>query len=163
MLIKFGKAGPFLACSGYPDCRCTKNFSRDAQGKVQVEERQQEKLEVMGTCPLCGKDLVLKKARTGSRFIACTGYPECRHTESFSTGVSCPKCKEGLIVEKSSRRGKIFYSCSRYPECDYALWDYPVAETCPGCGFPLLVRKNTRSGPVLACPEKSCKFKKNLE
>ncbi|MDR2050883.1 MAG: type I DNA topoisomerase [Deltaproteobacteria bacterium] len=163
MLIKFGKAGPFLACSAYPDCRCTKNFSRDAQGKVQVEERQPEKLEVMGTCPLCGKDLVLKKARTGSRFIACSGYPDCRHTESFSTGVSCPKCKEGLMVEKSSRRGKIFYSCSRYPDCDYALWDYPVAETCPGCGSPLLVRKNTRSGPVLACPEKSCKFKKDLE
>lgn len=160
MLVKFGKAGPFLACSGYPDCKCTKNFSRDENGNVRVEEREQQEAQVMGTCPDCGKDLVLKRARTGSRFIACSGYPACKHAEPFSTGVKCPKCGQGEIVEKSSRRGKIFYSCSRYPDCDYALWDYPVEEPCPSCGSPLLVRKQLKAGPVLACPNKECKFKK---
>lgn len=160
MLVKFGKAGPFLACSGYPDCKCTKNFSRDENGNVRVEERDQQEAQVMGTCPDCGKDLVLKRARTGSRFIACSGYPACKHAEPFSTGVKCPKCGQGEIVEKSSRRGKIFYSCSRYPDCDYALWDFPVEEPCPSCGSPLLVRKQLKAGPVLACPNKECKFKK---
>jgi DNA topoisomerase-1 len=160
MLVKFGKAGPFLACSGYPDCKCTKNFSRDEAGKVKIEEREQQEAQVVGLCPDCGKDLVLKRARTGSRFIACSGYPGCKHAEPWSTGVKCPKCGEGEIVEKSSRRGKIFYSCSSYPKCDYALWDYPVEEACPSCGSPLLVRKNLKAGPVLACPNKECKFKK---
>lgn len=160
MLVKFGKAGPFLACSGYPECKSTSNFSRDEQGNVQMVEREAQAAQVMGTCPDCGKELHLKRARTGSRFIACSGYPECKHAEPFSTGVKCPKCQEGEIVEKSSRRGKIFYSCSRYPQCDYALWDYPVEEPCPNCGSPLLVRKNLKAGPVLACPNKECKFKK---
>lgn len=163
MLVKFGKAGPFLACSGYPDCKCTKNFSRDENGNVKIEEREQQEAQVMGTCPECGKDLHLKRARTGSRFIACSGYPECKHAEPFSTGVKCPRCNEGEIVEKSSRRGKIFYSCSRYPQCDYALWDFPVEEPCPSCGSPLLVRKQLKAGPVLACPNKECKFKKSDE
>lgn len=160
MLIKFGKAGPFLACSGYPECKCTKNFSRDEDGNVKIEEREQQAAQVMGTCPDCGKELHLRKSRTGSRFISCSGYPECKYIAPYSTGVKCPRCKEGEIVEKSSRRGKIFYSCSRYPQCDYALWDYPVEEPCPSCGSPLLVRKQLKAGPVLACPNKECKFKK---
>ncbi|MDR2825914.1 MAG: type I DNA topoisomerase [Deltaproteobacteria bacterium] len=163
MQIKFGKAGPFLACSGYPECRCTRNFSRNEQGIVQIEERQPEEAQVCGKCPDCGKDLYLKKARTGSRFIACSGYPACKHAEPFSTGVPCPKCKDGRIVEKSSHRGKIFYSCDQYPKCDYALWYYPVAESCPDCGSPVLVKKTLKAGSFLACPNKECKYKKALE
>ncbi|MDR2892820.1 MAG: type I DNA topoisomerase [Deltaproteobacteria bacterium] len=163
MQVKFGKAGPFLACSGYPECRCTRNFSRDASGAVQIEEKLPETAEVMGKCPQCGKDLHLKKSRTGSRFIACSGYPDCKHTAPFSTGVTCPKCGEGRMVEKSSRRGKIFYSCERYPNCDYAVWDFPVAEPCPDCGSPILVKKFTRGKNLLACPNKECKYKKSLD
>ncbi|MCL1890363.1 MAG: topoisomerase DNA-binding C4 zinc finger domain-containing protein, partial [Desulfovibrionaceae bacterium] len=164
LLIKFGKAGPFLACSGYPDCRCTSNFTRDGQGQVKIEEgRKEEKPQIMGVCPECGKELILKKARTGSRFISCSGYPSCKHAESFSTGVPCPKCPDGLMAEKSSRRGKIFYSCSRYPACDYATWDYPVPGPCPACAFPILTRKMSKTGPLLACPNKPCKYKQALE
>jgi DNA topoisomerase-1 len=159
MLIKFGKAGPFLACSAYPACRCTKNFTRDERGKLKIAERQPEKAAVMGTCPECGKDLLLKKARTGSRFIACSGYPGCKYARPFSTGVRCPRCGEGEIVEKSSKRGKLFYSCARYPQCDYALWDFPVETPCPECGSPLLTRRQFRGGSILCCPNKKCKFK----
>jgi DNA topoisomerase-1 len=105
----------------------------------------------------------LKKARTGSRFIACSGYPACKHAEPFSTGVACPKCKEGRIVEKSSHRGKIFYSCDQYPKCDYALWYYPVSASCPDCGSPVLVKKLLRGKNYLACPNKECKYKKTLD
>ncbi|MDR1242955.1 MAG: type I DNA topoisomerase [Deltaproteobacteria bacterium] len=163
MQIKFGKAGPFLACSGYPDCRCTRNFSRNEQGNVQIEEKQAVEAQVCGQCPQCGKDLHLKKARTGSRFIACSGYPGCKYAAPFSTGVICPKCGEGRIVEKSSRRGKVFYSCELYPKCDYALWYHPVAEKCPDCGSPILVKKFLRGKNFLACPNKECKYKKSLD
>ena len=121
--------------------------------------------EITITCPECGKDLVLKRSRTGSRFIACSGYPDCKHAEPYSTGVPCPRegCN-GVLVEKSSKRGKIFYSCSNYPQCDYALWDWPIAEPCPECGSPLLVLKNTKAkGKFIACPEKTCKYTRPLE
>lgn len=163
MVIKFGKAGSFLACSGYPACHNTKNFRRDAQGTIIAEENT-ETPEYVGTCPDCGAGLVIKKARTGSRFIACSAYPECKHAEPFSTGVPCPKegCL-GHLVEKSSKRGKIFYSCDQFPKCDYALWDWPVPGPCPLCGSPLLVRKSTKAkGMHIACPEKGCRYTQEL-
>ncbi len=163
-MVKFGKAGQFLACSGYPECRFTSNFVRDEQGAVQIVAREKADAEVVGTCPDCGADLVLKKARTGSRFIACSAYPACKHAEPFSTGVPCPQCKEGALVEKSSKRGKIFYSCNRYPQCDFAMWDLPIKGVCPLCDSPVLSRKTVRGGGVvIACPNKTCKFKKEEE
>lgn len=160
-LIKFGKAGPFLACSGYPECRFTSNFTRDDKGEVHLAEREQPQYEVVGKCPDCGNDLVIKKARTGSRFIACSNYPNCKHARPFSTGISCPACKEGFLVEKSSKRGKIFYGCDQYPKCDFAMWDEPVKGECPECGSPILCLKKPRGRkPYIACPEKSCRYKK---
>ncbi len=159
-VVKFGKAGPFLACSGYPDCRYTSNFARDEQGRITPVEREKPQAEVVGKCPECGGNLVLKKARTGSRFIACDRYPECTHAEPFSTGVPCPRCKEGMLVEKSSKRGKIFYSCNQYPKCDYAMWDMPVKGECPSCGSPVLASKTTAGRTLVFCPEKSCRWKK---
>jgi DNA topoisomerase I len=160
MVVKFGKAGPFLACSGYPECRNTSNFVRDEKGAIQVVEREEQPLEAVGVCPQCGKDLVLKRSRTGSRFIACNGYPECRYTRPFGTGVPCPNegCN-GELVEKSSRRGKVFYACDQYPKCDFAVWDWPVPRACPNCASPVLVRKTTKArGEHLACPQKSCRY-----
>jgi DNA topoisomerase-1 len=164
LVIKFGKNGPFLACSAYPACGFTSNYSRDEKGKIHIEQ-DQDAGKKMGTCPQCGGDLVLKKARTGSRFIACSNYPECRYTQSLSTGVPCPRegC-DGELVEKSSRRGKVFYACNRYPQCDYAVWDWPVAEPCPDCGSKILVRKTTKTrGTHLACPEKGCTYWRSLD
>jgi DNA topoisomerase-1 len=164
LVIKFGKNGPFLACSAYPSCNFTSNYSRDEKGNIHIEI-DKDAGKKMGTCPQCGGDLILKKARTGSRFIACSNYPDCRYTQSFSTGVPCPRegCN-GELVEKSSRRGKVFYACNQYPQCDYAVWDWPVAETCPDCGSKILVRKTTKGrGLHLACPEKGCKYWRQLE
>ena len=155
--IKFGKSGEFLACSAYPECRFTSNFTRDEKGEIQMQAAPT--YEVVGKCPKCSGDVVLKKAHTGSRFLACANYPKCDFAAPYSTGVKCPKCDGGEIVEKSSKRGKIFYSCNTYPKCDFALWDYPIAETCPKCESPVLVRKNSKTkGMHIACPEQKCTF-----
>ncbi|MDL2279723.1 type I DNA topoisomerase [Desulfovibrio sp. OttesenSCG-928-G11] len=163
-LIKFGKAGPFLACSGYPDCRFTSNFTRDEKGAVQISVREAPQYEKVGLCPDCGGDLVLKKARTGSRFVACSSYPACTHAEPFLTGVACPQCGEGMLAEKSSKRGKIFYGCNRYPQCDFAMWDEPLAGTCPLCGSKVLARKKPRGGrPYVGCAVKGCAYRQGEE
>lgn len=160
LLIKFGKAGAFLACSAYPECRYTSNFARTEDGKVEAVAQEKPQYEKVGQCPRCGKDLVIKKSRTGSRFIACTGYPACDHAAPFSTGVPCPRCGKGNLVEKSSKRGKIFYSCDQYPQCDFALWDKPVPGPCPRCDSPYLVEKKSRDGTRIICPVKGCGYVK---
>lgn len=160
LLIKFGKAGAFLACSAYPECRYTSNFARTEDGKVEAVAQEKPQYEKVGQCPRCGKDLVIKKSRTGSRFIACTGYPACDYAAPFSTGVPCPRCGKGNLVEKSSKRGKIFYSCDQYPQCDFALWDKPVPGPCPRCDSPYLVEKKSRDGTRIICPVKGCGYVK---
>ncbi len=164
LIIKFGKAGTFLACSGYPGCQFTSNFTRDENGKVTIAEREKPLFEKVGECPACGKDLLLKTSRAGGRFIACSGYPDCKYTQSMGTGVPCPEdgCP-GEIVERTSQRGKIFYSCNRYPDCKYALWDYPVNTPCPKCNGKIMTVKKGRDGKKLLCPNKSCGFSQPYE
>jgi DNA topoisomerase-1 len=166
MLVKIGKRGPFLACSGYPECKSTSNFTRNEDGSYAFAHTPESAPpEVVGSCPECGKDVLFKKTRTGSRFYSCSGYPKCKYIKPFSTGVACPRegCG-GELVEKSSRYGKLFYSCSSYPKCDMAVWDWPVAEKCPECASPILVKKQSkRYGEHLACPVKTCKYRKIQE
>lgn len=102
-------------------------------------------------CPKCGKPLAIKHGRNG-KFIGCTGFPDCDFTKSIikTTGVKCPKCKDGEIIERVSKRGKRFYGCSNYPKCDYALWDKPTGEKCPECGN-LLIHKKNRKTDVIKC------------
>ena len=139
LVIKFGKAGSFLACSSYPKCRFTSNYTHADDGSVQIVERTHEEQVAVGQCPKCGKALVVKKSHAGSRFIACTGYPDCDYVQSFSTGVICPKCKVGELVERSSKKGKVFYSCNTYPACDFATvvqltyWKKEVAVVPNSC------------------------------
>ena len=163
MAIKQSRRGEFLGCTGYPDCKSIVNFTRDEEGNIKVVES--EKPEVVGSCPDCGGELLLKKARTGSRFIACSNYPDCTYAAPYSTGVPCPNegCN-GELVEKSSRRGKLFYSCSAYPKCDYAVWNWPINEKCPKCDHPILTRKTTRDkGEHIACPKKGCDYTRALD
>lgn len=160
LMIKFGKAGAFLACSGYPGCNYTSNFSRNEEGRVEAVAAEKPQYEKVGQCPQCGRDLVIKKSRTGSSFIACTGYPECKYAAPLSTGVPCPRCQKGQLVEKSTKRGKIFYSCDQYPQCDFALWDKPVPGPCPRCNSPYLVEKKSRAGTKIMCPVKGCGYVK---
>ncbi|MBW2216512.1 MAG: type I DNA topoisomerase [Deltaproteobacteria bacterium] len=157
MVVKSGRFGPFLACSGYPECKNT----RDLQSKGSMDlEPEPTDLE----CKACGARMVVKRSRAGQRFLACEKYPECTHTESISTNIPCPNdgC-EGMVVEKASKKGRKFYACNQYPECRFAMWDEPFNDVCPECGSHVLgVKRPKGEAPVLSCREKGCGFKKPM-
>jgi DNA topoisomerase-1 len=159
LVIKFGKMGHFLACSNYPECKNTKDFKRDAEGKIVIveEETTDEK------CENCTKPMVIKRGRFG-RFMACSGYPECKTSKPISIGVNCPDCKQGYLTERRSGRGKIFFGCNRYPDCKFAAWDRPLAEACPSCQSPYLLQKfSKRDGAYVACPNKECDYRREIQ
>ena len=161
MLIKWGRNGEFLACSKYPECKSTRNFVRDDQGKIIALEKEQVLTDE--TCEKCGKPMQVRFGRYG-KFLGCSGYPECTNIRKTgkpvtSLGVTCPECNEGDIQQKWSRRGKLFYSCSQYPKCKFALWDRPVSEPCPRCQAPFIVEKTTkRAGTTRRCIREACDY-----
>jgi DNA topoisomerase I len=163
MVIKWGRLGEFLACEKYPECKNTQDFTKDSDGKIIAVEKEKEQ-DSGEVCEKCGRAMVYKNGRFG-RFLACSGYPECKNIQAETTGVKCPEdgC-DGEIIKKVSKRGKVFYSCNQYPKCTYAIWDKPVNEPCPDCESHFLLEKNTKkAGDYLQCPDKKCGFKKNLE
>lgn len=158
MVIKWGKAGEFLACPNYPECKNTSNFKRNADGKIEIVVEELETTEE--SCPKCNKPMVIRTGRYG-RFLACSGYPECKGTKPLTTGVKCPQCGKGELSERRSRKGKVFYGCTEYPKCDFATWDRPLPEKCPDCGAPFIVEKSTkREGTIVMCLEKECGYKR---
>jgi DNA topoisomerase-1 len=165
MVIKWGRNGEFLACSNYPKCTNTKEFTRDDQGNIVPQERQALSTEPTDeVCEKCGKPMVRRRSRFGE-FLGCSGYPDCEgikrlKSDPIGTGVNCPDCKEGEVLERRSRRGKLFYGCSRYPKCKFASWDKVVAHPCPQCGSAFLVEKVTkREGARWQCPNKECEYR----
>ncbi|WP_107688537.1 type I DNA topoisomerase [Neisseria wadsworthii] len=163
--IKFGKRGRFIACSGYPDCDYTRNVNETAEDAA--KELDEPTIVEGRECPKCGGQLVYKKGRYG-KFIGCANYPKCKHIEPLEkpkeTGVACPKCGKGQLIERKSRYGKLFYSCNTYPDCDYAVWNPPIAETCPKCQWPVLTIKTTkRRGTEKVCPQKECGWSEQIE
>ena len=158
--IKFGKRGRFIACTGYPDCDYTRNMGETAEQAA--EEAEAPTVIEDRVCPDCGGALHIKKGRYG-KFIGCANYPKCKHIEPLEkprdTGVECPECKAGHLIERKSRYGKLFYSCNTYPKCKYATWNPPVAEPCPKCNWPILTIKTTkRRGTEKVCPQKECGY-----
>lgn len=163
MVIRWGKNGDFLACETYPACKNTQDFTREADGTITPVERDQAQ-ETGEQCEKCGKPMVYKQGKFG-RFLACSGYPECRHIKAETMGVSCPEttCR-GEIVKKVSKRGKVFFACNQYPKCSFAMWDKPVNTPCPQCGAGFLTEKiSKKSGAKLQCVNKECGYSKSLE
>ncbi len=161
LVVKFGKTGEFVACSTYPECKFTSDFTRDTQGEIQLVKREKKEAQVLGKCPKCDGDVVLKYSRIGARFQACSNYPTCKYTASFSSGIKCPKCNEGELAEKSTKKGKIFYGCSAYPKCDYASWNEPSNVPCPSCDAKVTFIKRARSSSTRLCTE--CNFSADLD
>jgi len=152
MVLRRGKFGQFLACSGYPDCKTTRKITVSKDGKTEV------RADVMldETCPRCKSRLALKQGRFGE-FTACSDYPNCRYVKMKETGVTCPQCGKGMVVERRSKRGKLFYGCGAYPDCDFVLWRRPVNKPCPECDQPyLLERVSKRTGTQLVCASENC-------
>ncbi len=160
MIIRGGKFGHFLGCSGYPECKNTRNIKT----KETVEQKNHKITQHGVKCKACGGRMVFRRSRTGQRFLACENYPKCTHTESVSTKVLCPNddCN-GMVVEKTSKKGRRFYACNQYPKCSFAMWDEPFDDVCPECGTRVLsVKRRKGIAPVLACRKKGCSFTKPL-
>jgi len=118
-----------------------------------MPEQKAELEKIDRLCPKCGKDLVIRHGRFG-KFISCSGFPECRHTEAWleKVGMTCPVCKEGDVVERRTRRGRVFYGCSTYPACEFTSWKKPIPESCPNCKGTLVI-SNKRELQCLSCEE----------
>ena len=153
MQMKRGRFGPFLGCTGYPECRNIRKIAKSgvaAPAPVPLDEK----------CPLDDAQLVRRFGRFGE-FISCSNYPKCKYIKQESTGVKCsrPGCK-GEIVVKKSKRGKVFYGCSAYPDCDRVYWDKPVSEPCPNCKEPFLLEKTTKKpGTFRYCANTECGYR----
>lgn len=152
MLVRTSRFGSqFLGCSGYPECKTI--LSMNPSGEVKTPE---EDVPVEEKCEKCQGEMVLKTGPYG-KYIECK---ECKNRKKYivSTGVKCPKCGEGDIIEKKSKYGKVFYGCNKYPTCDFALWDPPTGDKCPTCG-ELLVKKAGKGGDKIVCSSRKCNYK----
>jgi DNA topoisomerase-1 len=156
MVIKHGRYGKFLACSGYPACKNAKPLNDEGSAP-------QEIVKTGDKCPTCGADMVFRSGRFG-KFIACEHYPTCKTTKKVTMGIKCPKNCGGELVERRTKGKRFFYGCASYPKCDFVSWEKPVKEPCPKCNHPFLVYANKKKGdaPSLKCPNKECDFSKEL-
>lgn len=152
MIVKWGRFGKFLSCERYPECKNAKPLN----GGPVFDEKIGEK------CPDCGNELIKKMGPYGA-FIACEKYPQCKYTRQIlvETGVNCPDCGTGKIVERTFKRYRKFYGCSNYPECKFMVWDKPVSVKCPKCGADFLLEKISRNKITIYC--KKCDYKEIKE
>ncbi|MBJ6363367.1 type I DNA topoisomerase [Paenibacillus sp. GCM10012307] len=141
------------------------SFYTSFEKRLEVAEEEMKEIEIQDEvsdelCEKCGKHMVYKMGRFG-KFLACSGFPDCRNTKPIikDIGVTCPKCKDGKIIERRSKKGRIFYGCDQYPGCDYVSWDKPVSKPCPKCGS-VMIEKRNRSGGRIQCT--SCDHKEEL-
>jgi DNA topoisomerase-1 len=137
-------------------------FAERLAKKYEEVEKKMPVEETDKLCPKCGKNLIIRFGRFG-KFYACSGFPECKHTDSLEKkqtdlGIKCPKCIQGDLIQKTTKRKKIFYACNRYPDCDFALWDKPTGERCDKCDSLLVEKFSKKSkAPQIKCSNKECK------
>lgn len=154
LALRFGKAGEFLGCMGYPECKFTCNFERAEDGKIRcIEDEGPQELEE--TCPKCEKNLRQVIGRFGP-FVACSGYPECKYIKKNVAKFKCPLDKKGDVVERKWKKGSL-WGCSNYPKCKFAVFGDIEETPCPKCKLPFLVKKiNTKGEVTLTCYNKEC-------
>jgi DNA topoisomerase-1 len=162
MIIKTGRYGKFLACSAFPDCKNIKSIPGQGNNNNGADDEKIKELEEKHKdekCEKCGEPMAVKNGRYGP-FLGCSGYPKCKTIKNIGegsggTGVKCPACGKGEIVQKRSRRG-IFYACNQYPDCKNAYWSKPTGEKCPDCEALLITGKDDS----VKCSAKGCKYTK---
>ena len=153
MVIKWGRFGRFLACTGYPECKSTKQIKKNGDVAETAEP------EPTGEdCPKCGKPLVRRNGRFGP-FVGCSGFPDCRFIQPKTTGVKCPECGKGELAEKRTRKGRTFFGCDQYPDCKFATWKPPLPIACPECKHPFLELRRRKGQPdKMGCPNDDCEY-----
>ena len=146
LIVKHGRFGKFIACSNYPNCKYTEKT--DSEKKLDEQHAGE-------ICELCGAKMVVKRGKFGA-FLGCSNYPDCRNIKKIEnkTGIKCPKCGKGEIVERKSKKGRLFYGCNAYPDCDFALWNKPTGEKCPRCGSLLVFAAKGKA----KCSNKECDY-----
>lgn len=137
--------------------RVVDGFYQPFSKEVSTAESEVAKIEMKDElagmdCDICGAPMVVKMGRYG-KFYACSRFPECRNTKAIvkDTGITCPKCGQGTVVERKSKKNRVFYGCSRYPDCDFVSWDKPIGRNCPKDGH-FLVEKKIKGGTQVVCP-----------
>lgn len=142
------------------------NFYGSFKLDVARAEEEMEKVEIKDEpagedCEVCGAPMVIKMGRYG-KFMACSNFPDCRNTKAIvkTIGVTCPKCKDGDVVERKSKKNRLFYGCSNYPECDFISWDKPIGRDCPKCNHYLMQHKKGRSSQVICS---NCDYKEEVQ
>ncbi|MDD9147075.1 MULTISPECIES: type I DNA topoisomerase [unclassified Sporolactobacillus] len=142
------------------------NFYKEFSQRLSKAEKEMQSVTVKDEpagiiCEKCGHEMVYKMGRFG-KFLACSNFPECRNTKPIlkKTGVVCPKCGKGEVVERRSKKHRIFYGCDRYPECDFVSWDKPIQRQCPKCGSHL-VEKKAKNGKTVQCP--NCDYREEVQ
>ncbi len=157
MLVKTSRKGQqFLGCSGYPECKTVMSMNVLTENMEGAPSNAPEVCEAK--CEKCGSEMVFKQGPYG-KYLECTNEG-CKFRKPYrrSTGVTCPKCGKGVIVERKSKRGTVFFGCDKYPDCDFVLWNEPTGEVCPDCGG-LLVKKELKKGTTIECSNRSCGYK----
>ena len=142
------------------------DFYKGFDIRLEKAEQEMEKIEIRDEpagidCEECGHEMVYKMGRYG-KFLACSNFPDCRNTKPIlkKIGVTCPKCKEGEVVERKSKKNRVFYGCDRYPDCDFLSWDKPISRPCPKCAS-MLVEKKAKKGTQITCS--SCDYKEEVQ
>ncbi len=152
MVMKRGRFGPFLACSGYPECKTIRKLSTAEAGAARPAPQPTNEV-----CEKCGSPMVIREGRYG-RFLSCSTYPACKNLKPIPIGVNCPQCGSPLS-ERRTKRGRVFYGCTAYPKCSFAIWDRPIGEPCPKCGAAFLVEKRLKGGEVsVRCVTEGCGY-----
>ena len=138
------------------------NFYPDLDEAVKKAEKELSEVKVADEetdviCENCGRHMVIKYGPHG-KFLACPGFPECRHTKPYfeKTGVACPKCGKDIVV-KRTRKGRTYYGCMGNPECDFMVWQKPSKIKCPRCGGLMLEK-----GRKLVCWNEKCGYVEDM-
>jgi len=148
LVIKWGKHGSFIACTGYPDCTYTRELTVDLPDVDKVDLAEQGDEEY---CENCGRPMVLKKGRFGT-FFACTGYPDCKTTKPIGGAQKkpdvpldekCPNCGSNMVL-KTGRFGE-FTACGNYPTCKYVK-QKTIGMKCPECSEGEVVERRSKRG-----------------
>jgi DNA topoisomerase-1 len=155
LLIKFGKAGAFLGCPDYPDCKFTSNFERQEDGTIKIIKKVEPK-KLKEKCPKCDSHLIERIGRYGP-FTACSNYPKCKYIKQEAAKFKCITCKTG-DMNKRTFRGSVFWGCSNYPECKTTIPGEIEEIPCKSCKRPYMLKRISADGAErLVCHNKECK------
>lgn len=154
LMVRWGKAGAFLGCAGFPECTFSSNFKRTPEGEIELVERQEPQM-LDEKCPQCGKQLQKRVGRFGP-FISCSGYPDCKYIKQEKSSFDCPECGKGKMVRRQWK-GKVFWSCERYPECTFTIPGEIEETPCPKCNRPYQLKRVMADGStILVCHDRAC-------